>query len=698
MRTIARLKSVKRKASGLKNRKVKVNSVKEDKSLLAGSNFKVSVCDETFVEPSLEEILQSGLKGTLLVEELQKYNKSGFLGVSKCLAIPDSVVPKEYDAIKLVFTGVIEVFPEVGLMFKNFVHGKRQEIGRSINRGGYKTFANVGRDGKKTIVVSRIIKQVVDGPVPEIMIVHHKDHIKTNNSIDNLAFSTQSAHIQESSDRPEVKDALSKGRKGIKHSNRAFTDTEADEIRRMHYEGGFTGADIAIIKNVHSSTICNIIRNDDHYITPKDSRKPPKRTPSPVTKIADLKGTPEQVARDSWWLQQVRADNARVPKEGGGIYNVKTKNWLQGGVSKGYRYISLINDKGEFIAIAEHRLVHLVWIGPIGEKEVIDHKDLNTLNNHIDNIRAVTRSDNTQLAYDTGCYDKEQKAFSGRGEKCYASKLTEEKVIEIKVLLAQGETHRKIAKQYGVSISTIGYIASGKLWPDVGTKPSNLCSNCDHVNEHVTIQDRFWTCTSCGINHERAENNRKNTARFPIIMSKPYCKLTEDKVILMRFLYATTNPNYSSLGRQFNVKCMTAKRAIDGVTWSEVGKVSSDVCSVCGTKNNLCHYANKVEFMCSCCHTHHIKTDNNAKNYQQYDEYKAAKGRLIAPDEYLLLIQTDYTAKQQPALPKPTQAKQYRQPKGGKVKGIKRPTSQTLTQLFQLSKKSKSPQDEVSNT
>lgn len=51
-----------------------------------------------------------------------------------------------------------------------------------------------------------------------------------------------------------------------------------------------------------------------------------------------------------------------------------------------------------------------------------------------------------------------------RGEKHHGAKLTEAQVIEIKRLRSEGETNTSIAKSFGVSSSTIGLIANGKIW------------------------------------------------------------------------------------------------------------------------------------------------------------------------------------------------------------------------------------------
>lgn len=35
---------------------------------------------------------------------------------------------------------------------------------------------------------------------------------------------------------------------------------------------------------------------------------------------------------------------------------------------------------------------------------------------------------------------------------------------------------------------------------------TKLCSSCHQVNHHITLRDRVWTCTFCGITHDRERN------------------------------------------------------------------------------------------------------------------------------------------------------------------------------------------------
>ena len=39
------------------------------------------------------------------------------------------------------------------------------------------------------------------------------------------------------------------------------------------------------------------------------------------------------------------------------------------------------------------------------------------------------------------------------------------------------------------------------------------CSECHHINHHITLRDRIWTCVSCGVTHDRELNAAINIDR-----------------------------------------------------------------------------------------------------------------------------------------------------------------------------------------
>ena len=119
----------------------------------------------------------------------------------------------------------------------------------------------------------------------------------------------------------------------------------------------------------------------------------------------------------------------------------------------GYLYFNLRQD-GKTRPFALHRLVAEAFIRKLRSNEVIDHINGDKLDNRVENLRIVTRSENTASFHDRN---------RGRGKHGFA--LTEKDVSEIKDLLGGGNfTQREIAEKFSVTQSTISAIKMGRIW------------------------------------------------------------------------------------------------------------------------------------------------------------------------------------------------------------------------------------------
>lgn len=84
------------------------------------------------------------------------------------------------------------------------------------------------------------------------------------------------------------------------------------------------------------------------------------------------------------------------------------------------------------------------------------HNDGNPLNNHIDNLRWDTASNNQR--------DRVKHGTSNRGEQCAAAKLTEKQVLDIR---ADMRPQKEIAVDYGVRASQISRIKNRIRWAHI---------------------------------------------------------------------------------------------------------------------------------------------------------------------------------------------------------------------------------------
>ena len=89
------------------------------------------------------------------------------------------------------------------------------------------------------------------------------------------------------------------------------------------------------------------------------------------------------------------------------------------------------------------------------------HNDGNPSNNHKDNLRWDTKKANAQDAIKHGV----KPVFLGEANGL--SKLTSVDVTEIRRRCMSGERRKDVAAAFGVDLSNISYIVTGKTWAHV---------------------------------------------------------------------------------------------------------------------------------------------------------------------------------------------------------------------------------------
>ena len=97
----------------------------------------------------------------------------------------------------------------------------------------------------------------------------------------------------------------------------------------------------------------------------------------------------------------------------GNVRNPKTDRVLRQAFNKSTGYFSVFvkpngrQGKGKYIRV--HRAVAETWIENPEQHPVVNHKDGNKLNNHVDNLEWCTYSHNSKHAYDLGLVSKIRK-------------------------------------------------------------------------------------------------------------------------------------------------------------------------------------------------------------------------------------------------------------------------------------------------
>jgi len=128
---------------------------------------------------------------------------------------------------------------------------------------------------------------------------------------------------------------------------------------------------------------------------------------------------------------------------------------------KHYFYVRLAKRSGGADTKLVHCLVAEAFIGPRPDGEVVRHLDGDKYNNMLNNLAYGSTFENA--------IDSRNNNEQVRGEKVHTSKLTEKEVIEIRQKYSNCKiSFRLLAKQYGVSRTTIGDIINGNSWKHVG--------------------------------------------------------------------------------------------------------------------------------------------------------------------------------------------------------------------------------------
>lgn len=126
----------------------------------------------------------------------------------------------------------------------------------------------------------------------------------------------------------------------------------------------------------------------------------------------------------------------------------------------GYLKVSLCEQGSERTHLV-HRTVLEAHVGPCPKGMECGHLDGNPANNHVGNLKWVTKKENGEHRVRHGTAYRTQGTLHGM------CKLTESDVHAIRLRLRAGETQYAIARDYGVQQPLISRVHTGKLWSHI---------------------------------------------------------------------------------------------------------------------------------------------------------------------------------------------------------------------------------------
>lgn len=110
-----------------------------------------------------------------------------------------------------------------------------------------------------------------------------------------------------------------------------------------------------------------------------------------------------------------------------------------------------------------HRLVYEAFVGPIEHPKCINHKNGIKADNRIENLEAVSISENTLHGFQVlGRQGKNTNPC--RGEDNHNAKFTNDDVRNMRKLYETGQTIREIASSYDAAVYSVRRIIARKAW------------------------------------------------------------------------------------------------------------------------------------------------------------------------------------------------------------------------------------------
>lgn len=152
---------------------------------------------------------------------------------------------------------------------------------------------------------------------------------------------------------------------------------------------------------------------------------------------------------------KVRSMYENIERTNGRNYERKSRILKPAKDNSGYLRVAFKHN-GKLTTFKVHRIVAEAFLGKSTLE--IDHIDGNKLNNSIENLEWVTRSENVKRAFKIGL----SKPLKGSANPC--AKIDEIKALTIKTYLSSGIGPIEISKIMGISKHIVKDISRNKTW------------------------------------------------------------------------------------------------------------------------------------------------------------------------------------------------------------------------------------------
>lgn len=130
---------------------------------------------------------------------------------------------------------------------------------------------------------------------------------------------------------------------------------------------------------------------------------------------------------------------------------------LKKGIASGKYKVVLVNKKGKRVTESCGRLCARVFIRPPKENEVLKYLDNNQKNDHVSNLRWISRKECANNAL-------KKQNYSNKGESNGMSKLNRLKVEEIRAMKATGVPNKTISNEFRISMANVTAIIQRRTW------------------------------------------------------------------------------------------------------------------------------------------------------------------------------------------------------------------------------------------